>query len=80
MSDSCSPMDCSLPNSSVHEILSIFLLQVAFLTQGSILHLLLCRQSSALQADSLLLSHQEEILNSISDFAGISLFLALVVC
>ena len=35
----CSPMDCSQPSSSVHEIL-----QGIFLTQGSNLGLLHCRQ------------------------------------
>ena len=35
-----------------------FLLQGIFLTQGSSLHLLLCRQFPALKADSLLLKHQ----------------------
>ena len=52
MSDSCDPMDCSLPGSSVHGISSArklewichFLLQGIFLTQESNLGLLQCRQ------------------------------------
>ena len=55
MYDSCDPMDCSLPNSSVHGILQArilewvahSLLQGIFLTEGSnlcLLCLLHCRQ------------------------------------
>ena len=59
----CNPMDCSLPGSSVHEIFpgkntgvgSLSLLQGIFPTQGLNPHL---PPSPALQADSLLLSHQ----------------------
>ena len=51
MSDSCDPMDCSLPGSPVHGILQVrkrvgchFLLQRIFPTQESNLSLLHCRQ------------------------------------
>ena len=59
----CNPMDCSLSGSSVHEIFpgkntgvgSLSLLQGIFPTQGLNPRL---PPSPALQADSLLLSHQ----------------------
>ena len=58
----CDPMDCSPPGSSVHEIFQArilkvgchFLLQGNFLTQRSNPGLLHCRQSPALQVNSLL--------------------------
>ena len=70
MSDLCSPMDCSLPGSSVHGIfqarilewVAIFLLQGIFPTQRSnlqLLHLLYC------QADSLPLVPPGKLLNDI---------------
>ena len=64
MSNSCNPTDCSLPGSSVHGISQArilgchFLLKGIFLIQGPNVGLLHCRQSPALQADSLRLSYQ----------------------
>ena len=59
VSDSCDPMNHSLPGSSVHGILQArileFLLQGIFLTQGSNLHLLLLLHW---QADSFVLCYQ----------------------
>ena len=60
MSDSCNPMEYSLPGSSVHEISQARILEwIAipssrgiFLTQGWNPHLLYCRWSPALQAYS----------------------------
>ena len=63
----CDPMDCSPPGSSVHGILqarilewvAMPLLQGIFLTQGSNLCLLYLLHW---QADSVLLSHRESLL------------------
>ena len=44
MSDSCDPMDCSLPGSSVHEISQVRILEGIFLIQESNLGFLHCRQ------------------------------------
>ena len=66
MSNSCDPMDCSPPDSSVHGIFPgknigvgcHFLLKGIFPIQGLKLHCLHWRLPPELQADSLLLSHQ----------------------
>ena len=66
MSNSCDPMDCSPPDSSVHGIFPgkntgvgcCFLLKGIFPIQGLKLHCLHWRLSPELQADSLLLNHQ----------------------
>ena len=58
----CNPMDCSLPGSSTHGIFSgkntgmgcHFLFQGIFLTQGSNLGLLCCRQTLLLSEQALI--------------------------
>ena len=65
MSDSCNPMDCSLPDSSVHGISQARILEwvaVSFSSGSSRPRDQIC--ISALQADSLMLSQQGSPLSS----------------
>ena len=54
VSNSCDPMDCSLPGSSVHGILQARILELPFPSTGALPNLGIILRSPALQADSLL--------------------------
>ena len=59
VSDSCNPMDCSLPESSVHEIFQARILNgLPFPSPGDLPDPVLEPRFPAFQADSLPLSHQ----------------------